>query len=220
MTELECSALLFDLDGVLVDSLAVIERHWRRWATSRGVDVSKVLEVAPGRPTVETIALVAPHLDAEREAAAQAAAEAPDTDGLVPIEGALDLVGSLPRRSWAVITSGIRITAETRLTHAGLPIPEVLVSADDVSRGKPDPEGYLTAARRLGTAPSECVVVEDTPAGLAAAKAAGMRAIGVAFQFEPEDLADADADVVVERLTDLDVEVRSSAGQPSIILRA
>lgn len=213
---MECFALLFDLDGVLVDSLAVIERHWKRWAMSRGLEVSRVLEVAPGRPTVETIRLAAPHVDAEREAAELTAAEAPDTDGLVAIDGALELVTSLPPQAWAVITSGIRITAVTRLTHAGLPVPEVLVSADDVSRGKPDPEGYLTAARRLGVAASECVVVEDTPAGLAAARAAGMRAVGVAFQFEREELAGADA--VVDRLTDVHAEVKTPSGGQAIIL--
>ena len=217
MTEFECVALIFDLDGVLVDSLAVIERHWRRWAASRGLPVPTVLEVAPGRPTVETIRLVAPHLDAEREAAELTTVEAPDTDGLVAIAGAHDLVAALPPRAWAVVTSGIRITAETRLKHAGLPLPAVLISADDVSGGKPDPEGYLTAADRLAALPSECVVIEDTPAGLAAANAAGMRTVGVAFQFGREDLAAAHA--IADRLTDIRLEVASSGGAPLIRVR-
>ena len=218
MTKFECSALLFDLDGVLVDSRAVIKRHWKRWAASQGLAVSRVLEVAPGRPTVETIRLVAPRLDAVREAADLAAAEAPDTEGLVAMDGAHDLVGALPAQAWGVVTSGIRITARTRLTHAGLPLPEVLVSADDVIRGKPDPEGYLAAAERLKALPSECLVIEDTPTGLAAARAAGMGAIGLAFQYRREDLFD--ADVVVVRLTDLHVEARVSAGERPIVLRA
>jgi sugar-phosphatase len=218
MLGFECSALIFDLDGVLVDSLAVIERHWRRWAASRELPVSRVLEVAPGRPTLETIRLVAPHLDADKEAAELTAAEAPDTGGLVAIDGALELLAALPPEGWAVVTSGIRITAETRLSHTGLPLPRVLISADDVSRGKPDPEGYLTAAERLGAHPSECVVIEDAPTGLAAAKAAGMRTIGVAFQFGCEDLAEADA--TVDRLNDLRVEVEASDGKVSMVLHA
>jgi sugar-phosphatase len=218
LTAFECSALLFDLDGVLVDSRAVIERHWRRWAASQGLDASRVLEVAPGRPTVETIRLVAPSLDAVREAADLTASEAPDTEGLVAMVGAHDLVGALPPEAWGVVTSGIRITAETRLGHAELPLPQVLVSADDVTRGKPDPEGYLTAAKRLKALPSECVVIEDAPIGLAAARAAGMRTIGLAFQYGREDLFD--ADVVVDRLSDLDVKVKVSAGERQIVLHA
>lgn len=217
-TSFECSALIFDLDGVLVDSLAVIERHWSRWAASRGLSVSRVMEVAPGRPTLETIRLVAPHLDADREAAELTAAEAPDTEGLVAIDGALDLLATLPPEAWAVVTSGIKMTAETRLSHAGLPLPGVLISANEVSRGKPDPEGYLAAAVRLNARPSECIVIEDAPTGLAAAKAAGMKTIGVAFQFEREQLVEADA--VVDRLTDLQVDVEASAGRASMILRA
>lgn len=218
MTAFECSTLLFDLDGVLVDSRSVIERHWKRWAASRGLDGSKVLEVAPGRPTVETIRLVAPGLDAVREAAELTASEAPDTEGLAAMVGARDLLRALPPRAWGVVTSGIRITAETRLGHARLPLPQVLVSADDVIRGKPDPEGYLMAAKRLDASPSECVAIEDAPIGLAAARAAGMRTIGLAFQCGREDLFD--ADVVIDRLTDLHVEVRVSTGERQIVLHA
>lgn len=217
--EMECGALLFDLDGVLVDSRVVIERHWTRWAVRHGLDVATVLEAAPGRRTIETIRRVAPQLDAVREATDLAAAEAPDTDGLVAMEGAFDLLSGLPAEVWGVVTSGIRITAETRLRHAGLPIPAVLVSADDVTSGKPDPEGYLTGARRLGTLPSECVVIEDTPAGLEAGRTAGMRTIGLVFQYTSEELSEADR--VIRRLTDLRIEMGEGAeDRLRLVLRA
>lgn len=217
MIEIECRALLFDLDGVLVDSRVVIERHWERWASSHGLDVAEVLANAPGRRTVETIRRVAPQLDAVREATELAAAEAPDTDGLVAMEAARELLSALPREVWGVVTSGIRMTAETRLRHTGLPIPAVLVSADDVTRGKPDPEGYLTGASRLGASPPDCVVIEDTPAGLEAGRAAGMRTIGFAFQYAPEELGEADARI--RRLADLHVDMGPGAGKGPIVLR-
>lgn len=216
MRELDCSAVLFDLDGVLVDSRAVIERRWRRWANSHKLEPDQILEIAHGRRTIDTIRLVAPHLDAVEEATRLVETEARDTEGLVAMDGAPALISALPAGAWAVVTSGIRITATTRLSHVELPLPAVLVSADDVRRGKLDPEGYLTAADRLSIAPSECVVIEDTPPGLAAAKAAGMQAIGLAFQYSPEQLSDADS--VVGRLTDLGVEI-AARGRP-IVLRA
>ena len=216
MRSFRCLAVLFDLDGVLVDSRAVIERHWARWARGRELDLAGVLALAHGRRTVETIRLVAPHLDADREAADLAAAEGPDTDGLIVMEGARELVAALPPRAWAVVTSGTRPTADTRLRHAGLPPPVVLVTADDVRRGKPDPEGYATAAARLGIGASDCVVVEDAPAGLAAARAAGMRAIGLTSQSPPAELAD--ADVVIRSLREL--RVASGRGRRPIVLHA
>ena len=212
--EFRCSALLFDLDGVLVDSRAVIERHWKRWALERELDISKVLEAAHGRRTVESIRLVAPALDAMREATELAATEAPDTEGLVEIEGARKLLASLPAEKWAVVTSGIRVAAETRLRHVALPMPAVLVTADDVLQGKPDPEGFLSAAQRLHVPPTDCLVIEDAPAGVAAAKTAGMMAIGVAFQNPLQVLAE--ADVVVDRLSD--IRVLSAGGKSSNIV--
>jgi sugar-phosphatase len=156
MNTIECDAILFDLDGVLIDSLACIERHWQQWATRHGLDMAEVMRVAHGRKTDETIRLVAPQLDAAEEARQLEASEANDTRGVLRVEGALTLLNSLPADSWAIATSGTRPVALTRLKHSGLPLPRVLVTADDVVRGKPDPEPYLMAARRLGIPPERC----------------------------------------------------------------
>ena len=209
-TTLQCDAVIFDIDGVLVDSTALVERHWREWAAQHGLGFAASMEVAHGRPSVETLRLVAPHLDAEAEAAKMDAGEAFDTDGLVRIEGAAELVCSVPERWRAVVTSGSRAIARTRLEFAGVPEPGVLVTSDVVERGKPDPESHLLAAERLGVAPEKCVVIEDAPAGIKAARAAGMRVVAVATTHAPEELAE--ADVVVARLAD--IAVQGSAGVP------
>jgi sugar-phosphatase len=129
MLQLDCSAVIFDLDGVLVDSTVCIQYHWQQWATKHKLDVGKVLSVAHGRRTVETIRLVAPHLDPAVEAAQLEADEAFDTNGVVNIEGATQLLHSLPRHQWAIATSGTRDTATTRINHTGLPMPDVLITA-------------------------------------------------------------------------------------------
>jgi sugar-phosphatase len=203
MTHLECDAVLFDLDGVLVDSAACVERHWRRWAAEKHLELEEIMRVAHGRPTVETIRLVAPHLPAEEEGARLDAGEAFDTDGVTAVEGAAPLVHSLPPDAWAIATSGTRDTAMTRLRHTGLPVPLVLITADDVKRGKPNPEAYLLAAAKLGVRPEQCVVVEDAPAGIRAAHAAGMRVIAVATTHAQAELGE--ADVRTGRLADIQI---------------
>ena len=150
---------------------------------------------------------MAPYLDAEAEAARLAAEEARETNGLVRIEGAIQLVRSLPEGRWAVATSGTREIAATRLAYAGLPMPAVLVTADDVERGKPDPEAYMLAAERLGMPPERCIVIEDAPTGIAAALAAGMRVVAVATTFPRDELGE--ATVVVRRLSDIRVSTGS-----------
>jgi sugar-phosphatase len=202
-----CDAILFDLDGVLVDSHECVERTWRLWAAEQHLDPELVLREAHGRRTYETIARVAPHLDAAAEGARIAASETGETRGLYEIAGARELLASLPARSWAIVTSGIRSVAETRIRHMRLPSPTVLVPADEISHGKPHPEGYLTAARHLAIEPARCVVVEDAPPGLDAARAAGMRAIGVLGTFPPDALAA--ADVVVSSVAALRVTPRN-----------
>ncbi len=153
--------------------------------------------------TSETMQLVAPHLDIEAETARMDASEEMETDGLVKIDGAAELVHSLPQGSWAVATSGTQAMARTRLGYAGVPIPAVFITIEDVERGKPEPEPYLLAAERLGVAPGQCVVIEDAPAGIKAAHAAGMRVIAVATTHATEELEE--ADVVAAQLTDIEV---------------
>jgi sugar-phosphatase len=204
MMQLECEAILFDLDGVLIDSTSCITRHWQKWVHEHGLEMAAVMRVAHGIRTVETIRLVAPHLNAEKEAERFTAVEVMDTEGVEAIEGALPLLKGLPRGGWAIVTSGSSGLAKARLRRAGLPFPQTLVSGDDVRLGKPAPEPYLVAAERLGKAADRCVVIEDAPAGIEAARAAGMRVIGIAATHSQEELGCA---VVVDRLSALRILV-------------
>jgi sugar-phosphatase len=193
MKQFLCRAVIFDLDGVLIDSSAVVQRQWQRWTAEHGLDPNQALNVMGGQRLVEIIRHVAPHLNAKDEANRLAAWEAADTDGLCEIEGASQLINALPKGAWAVVTSGNRNTALTRLKYASLPMPDVLVTADDVTQGKPHPEPYLSAAERLGIPPPGCLAVEDAPAGVEAARAAEMRVIAVATTHAPDALERADA---------------------------
>jgi sugar-phosphatase len=193
MTQLDCDALLFDLDGVLIDSTPCITRHWAAWARQHGLDLAAVMQAAHGIRTIETMHIVAPHLDVEAEAARFTAREVADTDGVVAIDGAARLLQALPHDAWAVVTSGSNALATARLGRAGLPVPGTLVTADDVRQGKPAPEPYLVGAERLGIPVARCLVVEDAPAGIQAARAAGMRVIGVASTHAPEALLGTEA---------------------------
>ena len=208
MIQIECDAILFDLDGVLIDSTACIQRHWQQWAEQRGLDIAKIMQVAYGRRTIETIRLVAPYLWAEEEARHLAAIEAVDTQGVITIEGASALLHSLPMDAWAIATSGSRDVATARLKQAGLPVPSVLVTAEDVARGKPDPEPYLAAATGLGIPADRCAVLEDSPAGIEAACSAGMRTVAVATTHAPHHLANANA--IARHLYDIHVADGSS----------
>jgi sugar-phosphatase len=189
MKRFECRAILFDLDGVLVDSTTYIEEQWRRWATAKGLAPEPFLRFCHGRRALETIRLAAPHLDAEAEVAAFVPDDAGNGNALKPVEGATRLLQTLPVGSWAVATSGTRTAATVRLTDAGLPIPGVLVCAEDVVHGKPSPDVYLLAAAGLGVSPADCIVVEDAPAGIQAARSAGMGVVALTTTHRPEDLA-------------------------------
>lgn len=179
MKRFDCSAVVFDLDGVLVDSTAYVEQQWRRWANARGLRPEPFLRVCHGRRALETIRMAAPHLDAEAEVRAFGPLEEGASEPLGPLPGALRLLTALPPGTWAVATSGSRAVATSRLRRAELPIPPVLVCAEDVARGKPSPDAYLLAARSLGCPPDQVLVVEDAPAGIQAARTAGMAIIGL-----------------------------------------
>ncbi len=184
----DCDAVLFDMDGTLVDSTICVEAMWRRWAARHGLDAEAILAVSHGRRTIDTLADVAPHLDVAAEAALFEAEELDDNEGVVAVRGAADLLTNLCAGDWAVVTSASRELATRRIRHSGLPVPEVLVGADDITRGKPDPEGYLTAARWLGVAPELCLVIEDTPAGLESGRAAGTQVLGITTTYPAEVL--------------------------------
>ncbi|MEU4180954.1 HAD-IA family hydrolase [Streptomyces sp. NPDC026589] len=177
-------AVLFDLDGVLVDSSPVIDRVWRNWAERHDVPWDVVVPLLPGRRASETVGLLAPHLDAIVEGAELERVQAADLAGIRACPGAVELTEELSARTpalpWAIVTSGSRRTATSRLRAMGFRIPAVLVTADDVARGKPAPEGYLSAAAQLGVPPRNCLVVEDAEVGVSAARAAGARVAGIA----------------------------------------
>ena len=195
MSNFSCDAVLFDLDGVLVDSRACVERQWTRWAVAHGLDPAAVLRVAHGRRAVEAIAWLAPELDAAAEASRLAAAEMADTPSLTVVPGAAALARSLPPGAWGIVTSAPRAVALARLAQVGQALPAVMVTAEDVVHGKPHPQGYLAAAERLGVAPAACVVIEDAPAGIVAARAAEMRVVAVATTHSLAALEGADARV-------------------------
>jgi len=199
----EAKAILFDLDGVLVDSAECVERTWSEWSARRGVDLRQVLEIAHGRRTIETLRAVAPHLATDAEVRELEGRAATIVEGLREIPGARELLRGLPADAWAVVTSGTLAVADFRLRHLGLPVPTVLITADDITRGKPDPEGYLQAAARLARESRDCVVIEDAPAGIEAAHAGGMRAIGIASTYPRDSLNHADC--VVGRLQDIEI---------------
>lgn len=209
---LSCDAVLFDLDGVLIESTTCIVRHWQHWADRHGLDLATIMQHAHGVRTVETMRAVAPHLDVEAEAEQFTLREVADTDGVVAIVGAAALLAALPADAWGIVTSGSTALARARLVHAGLPIPAVLITADQVSQGKPSPEPYLAGAARLGQPVERCVVIEDAPAGIASGVAAGMRVVGIASTHGREELLALGATVVVPALTDLRIRVISVGG--------
>jgi sugar-phosphatase len=168
------------MDGTILTSIKAAERVWGQWAEGHGLDVDAFLPTIHGKRTEETIrALELPGVDPVREAAFITRAEIEDVAGIEAIEGASAFLASLPRARWAIVTSAPRRLAEARIAAAGLPIPDVLVAAEDVERGKPAPDPFLLGARKLGVAPGDCLVFEDTLAGLQSAQAAGMASIVV-----------------------------------------
>jgi sugar-phosphatase len=190
---MRCDGLLFDMDGVLVDSRAVVERTWRRWAARHAVDPEPILHIAHGRRTRESLRLVYPELAVDEEVAWLDAAELDDLGGVTALPGAAPLLASLPESRWTIVTSAGRELASLRLRSAGLPVPSRMVTSEDVTRGKPAPDGYRLGAERLGLEPGRAVVIEDAPPGLQAALAAGMRTIAVTTTHRAEQLAGADA---------------------------
>ncbi|MDX8516269.1 HAD-IA family hydrolase [Mesorhizobium captivum] len=168
------AAFLFDMDGTVLNSIAAAERVWTQWANRHGLDVASFLPTIHGRRARETIAaLKLPGVDPIAEADALLKAEADDLDGIVPIPGAVAFLKSLPLERWAIVTSAPRELALLRIAAAGIPVPAMMVSAEDVTRGKPAPDCFLLAAKRLGVEARDCLVFEDAPAGIAAGEASG-----------------------------------------------
>ncbi len=205
MTLVRCSALLFDLDGVLLDSTPAVERVWRRWAVEHGFDPEMVIQMAHGRPSRATVRelLPGPDIDIAREDREVERREIEDLEGVVLLAGARQLLDALPPERWTIATSCTRRLAGARLRAAGLPIPKGMITSSDVQIGKPDPEPYEKAAAKLGFAASDCIVVEDAPAGIRAGKAAGARVIALLSTMTRSGLEDAGADWIVENCANI-----------------
>ena len=195
---IDCGAILFDLDGVLIDSTPAVTRVWARWANAHGLDPEDVVHKAHGRPSISTIRDYLPSADHEAENREVERMEMDDLDSVVTLRGARELLHALPAKRSTIVTSCTRPLANVRLRAAGLPIPERLVTADDVKKGKPDPEPYLQGASLLGISAGKCIVVEDVPAGIRAGKSAGARVIACRTTVSDEELRLAGADWVVD----------------------
>ena len=218
MIETGCRALLFDLDGVLIDSTPAVARVWTRWAVEHGFDPETVVHKAHGRPSRITIRELLPNSDIDREDREVERWEMEDLDGVVLLPGAGQLLNSLPPDRWTIATSCTRALAEVRLRAAGLPIPKTMITASDVKIGKPDPEPYLKAAAKLGFAASDCVVVEDAASGVRAGKAAGARVIAFLTTMIRRDLEDAGADWIVQNCADIAASNHGDSLQLSLSL--
>jgi sugar-phosphatase len=202
-TIVQCSALLFDLDGVLIDSTPAVARVWTRWALARGFDPDQVVARAHGRPSLTTVKELLPNADHEAENKKVERAEIEDLEGVIPLPGTLELLASLPRDRWTIVTSCTRALAEVRIRAAGLPLPENFITSTDIVNGKPHPEPYLKGASVLRSPATECIVIEDAPAGIRAGKAA--QAAVIAFRTTAPDAAlrAAGADWVLNNCSDI-----------------
>lgn len=211
---LACQAILFDFDGVLIDSEPVYERHWKEWADERGASYEHIISIHQGIPAIRTIGIVAPHLDAVHEVEQFQLRCINDLEGLVGHNGVKVLLESLPADRWAIATSSYRNIVSSQLKYLDLPTPRVLVTVEDVEHGKPAPDPYLQAAEKLGFPISECIVIEDSLAGIDAGKKAGARVIAVATTKLATELQQ--ADVIVSHFADLDIKPGKSAIEISL----
>jgi sugar-phosphatase len=197
--------ILFDMDGVLVSSLGSVERSWTRWAERHGIDPALAIRIAHGRRAIETIRFLRPDLNDVEELRQIENLEVIDNEGLEILEGVQQMLQALPAKRWAVVTSATERLALSRLRHGGIPLPEHVVTADQVSKGKPDPEPYLMGARLLGLRPEDCLVIEDAASGAKAGHAAGCKVLATLFSHSLESLSA--ADWVVPSLKDVRVAV-------------
>jgi mannitol-1-/sugar-/sorbitol-6-phosphatase len=212
MTRTRCRGVLFDLDGVLVDSTPAVARVWAGWAREHGFEPDEVVKKAHGRPSIATIRELLPNADHAEEDREVERREIADVEGVVPLPGAKELLRALPLERWAIVTSCTRPLARVRIAAAGLPKPKHLVTASDVRHGKPDPEPYLKGAQMLGVPAGDCLVVEDAPAGIRAGKAAGARVLALRTTASEAELQQAGADWIADDCAELFLD-SSAAGE-------
>lgn len=203
MIPIRCRGVLFDLDGVLVDSTPAVARVWAGWAREHGFDPDEVTRQAHGKPSISTIRELLPHADHVAEDREVERREIADVEGVMPLPGAMELLQALQLDRWAIVTSCTRSLAGVRIGAAGLPKPKHLVTASDVLRGKPDPEPYRKGAQILGISTAECLVIEDAPAGIRAGKAAGARVLALRTTATDVELREAGADWIVDDCSEL-----------------
>jgi len=202
----QAAALLFDLDGVLINSTPAVARVWRRWAIERGFNPDEVVARAHGRPSITTVREYLPDADHEAENREVERREIEDLEGVVPLPGALELLRSLPQDRWTIVTSCTRPLAEVRIKAAGLPLPPKMITSTDITHGKPHPEPFLKGAATLGYPAEECIVLEDVPAGVKAGKAAGARVIAFTTTVDEHKLRDAGANWILRNCADIRVQ--------------
>jgi sugar-phosphatase len=183
-----CKAVLFDMDGTLVDSTRVVELAWGWWAARHHLTLQTVLSFSHGRPTIATMEHFFPARDHTEELKEMEHYEETQLEGIVAVPGAAQVVHALENHPWGIVTSAWRTLAEARIKAAGLPLPNVIVPVDEIRNGKPEPEGFLRAAERLGVAPEECLAFEDTRPGIEAGLNAGMQVVGLLTTVPPEQL--------------------------------
>lgn len=202
MSNRSYQAFLFDMDGTLIDSTASAERVWGVWAARHGLDVPAFLRTMHGRRAEDTIRDTGlAGLDIAAEARAITQAETDDTTGIVEIPGAHAFLAALPAARWAIVTSAPRALAQVRLTAAGLPVPAIMVTAEDITAGKPDPQGYRLAAARLSVQARDCLVFEDAAPGILAGEAAGADVLVIGKAAHPAHPAASDYTALSTRLT-------------------
>jgi mannitol-1-/sugar-/sorbitol-6-phosphatase len=216
LMELRVAAIISDMDGVLVDTGGIYDRHWELWADAHGIATELIGRVHFGRPAAETIRIAAPDLDPVLEARRfnESLAADPSSGGVVAIPGAVRLSAAIPAHRWAIATSAPRVMAERWLASAGLSLPGVIVTVDDVEHGKPAPDPYLRAAALLGVDPGRCLVLEDAPAGVTAARLAGATVLGVLSTHDAAALAEAHH--LVTALEAVDVEPDAEGGDLTV----
>lgn len=217
MVEISCEGVLFDLDGVLVDSTPAVERVWSKWALAHGLDPEETVRLAHGRPSIASVRDILPDADFEAENEVILRGELEDTEGVVSLPGARELLESLPPERWALVTSCARPLADVRLRAAVLPIPKNKITCDDVRNGKPDPEPYLKGAALLGVPASRCVVFEDAPAGVRAGKAAGAIVVALRSTSSDQELEEAGADWIISGYSQVELVI-SDHGSSAIKL--
>jgi len=213
---LTCSALLFDLDGVLIDSTPAVARVWHQWALDHGFIPEEVVARAHGRPSLATVRDYLPHADHDAENREVERREIADLAGVIPLPGALALLASLPPDRWTIVTSCTRRLAEVRIQAAGLPLPARMVTSTDITHGKPHPEPYLKGVSLLGFPAAQCVVLEDAPAGIRSGKSAAAKVIALKTTAPPAALRDAGADWILNNCAD--IRVISSAPNLTLTL--